>query len=146
MGEEVTGYVRLALAILMQAVRDACAREVTRNTSSTRPTAADVRDAWDFLVSPAALQLVALLGLPRDHYLCRLMETLRGQEQRDGDAWVGIREAARRMGRHPEHVRRLIRAGRLRARRGQDGRWRIHLSTVAAYEPIRERRARRGGV
>lgn len=57
------GYLRLALALLMQAIQDACARRTTNRVGSFHPTPQDVRSAREFLASPAAEWLAAQLGL-----------------------------------------------------------------------------------
>ena len=51
---------------------------------------------------------------------------------------VGTRQAAIILGFHPEHVRRLIRTGRLRARRVR-GDYRVALSDVWPYLEVRYR-------
>jgi excisionase family DNA binding protein len=79
---------------------------------------------------------VALAGMPDDAEV-------------DVDALdVSTRDAARVLGFHPEHVRRLIRAGRLRAtRRGGDYRIRVDelwpLIEARHREPGRRRARRR---
>jgi hypothetical protein len=57
------GYVRLAYAILVQAIIDAAAPFCTWRTDAVQPSAADVRSAQEFLASPAAHWLAARLGL-----------------------------------------------------------------------------------
>lgn len=61
------GYVRLALAILMQAIRDARAPRTTCRSGLIQPTPRDVRSAREFLASPAAMWLAARLGLSPEH-------------------------------------------------------------------------------
>jgi len=59
--------------------------------------------------------------------------------QVDPDALeVGTRQAGIILGFHPEHVRRLIRTGRLRARRVR-GDYRVALSDVWPYLEVRYR-------
>lgn len=129
-------YVRLAVAVLVQAVRDAGARHVTTNPDSAIPTAADVADARAFLAAPAALRLAADLGL-HPGYVRRLAATpdVAGVP---AAGWPGVAETARRFGYHPERVRWLIRAGRIEAVRARDGRgWRINPVSVEAYQAQR---------
>lgn len=125
-------YVRLAAAILIQAARDAAARRVTKNRDSSMPTAADVTEAREFLISPAGLHLAAGLGL-HPGYVQRLAS-------RPTDAagpiagWLTVAEVARRFRYHPERVRWLIRAGRVEAvRSGRRQGWRVNPASVAAY-------------
>lgn len=69
---------------------------------------------------------VALAGLPDD----AVVEV--------GSLEVATREAATILGFHPEHVRRLIRSGRLRARR-TGGDYRIALDELWPYLAVRYR-------
>ena len=69
---------------------------------------------------------VALAGLPDEAAV-----DLRGLE-------LGTRQAGIVLGFHPEHVRRLIRGGRLRARRGA-GDYRIRLDDLWPLVEVRYR-------
>jgi excisionase family DNA binding protein len=135
-------YVRLAAAVLIQAMRDATAARVTTNPDSTMPTPADVASARDFLASPAALTLAAHLGL-HPGYVRRLVARLDSAPQTTA-AWLTVSEAARRFGYHPERVRWLIRAGHLEAVRAGGGRhWRVNPASLQAYR-MRQARLRLG--
>jgi excisionase family DNA binding protein len=124
-------YVRLAIAILVQAVRDAGARCVTTNPDSTMPTAADVADARTFLAAPAMLRLAADLGLHPGYV--RRLATVPHFGRGPAAGWLTVREAARRFGYHPERVRWLIRAGRVEAVRVRGGGWCVNPASVEAY-------------
>ena len=137
-------YVRLAAAILSQAVRDACAVCLAAHAVSSTPTAEDAADARAFLASRAALVLAADLGLQPD-YVRRLLAkspvvtgaqspVVTGAQSPAADAWLSVMETAHRFGYHPERVRWLIRAGRIQAGRARDGwGWRVDPDSVTAY-------------
>jgi|GEM_PF-4243130 len=138
------GYVRLALAILVQAIQDACASGVTWQPGSYPPTVEDVQSAREFLASPAATWLAAQLGLSLEQ-IRRLVDILSAEAAES--AWLDIRTAARCLGCHPEHVRRLIRSGKVAAQRGPTGRWRVHLGALMAYRGSNRRnRAKKPGM
>ncbi len=43
------------------------------------------------------------------------------------DSWVSLAEAARRLGRHPDGLRAMIRRGKLRGRKGNAGQWLVQV-------------------
>lgn len=135
------GYARLALAILVQAIQDACTPCITWQPGTYQPTVQDVQSAREFLVSPVATWLAARLGLSFER-MRRLVDILSAGES----AWLDVRTAARCLRCHPEHVRRLIRSGKVAAQRGAGGRWQVRLSALMAYRSSnRENASKRPG-
>jgi hypothetical protein len=48
----------------------------------------------------------------------------------DSDApWLPLSEAARRLGRHPDGIRSMIRRGRVNGRKGNAGQWLVQVPT-----------------
>jgi hypothetical protein len=47
------------------------------------------------------------------------------------DSWVGLAEAARRLGRHPDGLRAMIRRGKLQACKGNSGQWLVQVPAGA---------------
>lgn len=130
------GYVRLAYAVLRQAISDAAASGWTWRTEAVSPSAADVRSAREFLASPAAHWLAAQLGLSLPRILDHLDALAR--EAPAPDTWLSLRQAAQRLNCTPEYLRRLIHRGQIVARRGRGGRWLVPCR-------ITGRHATRGG-
>ena len=156
-------YTALAIAVMQQALADAYANLTTSKPDSTQPTPAAVADARAWLSSPHAAQLADLLELhPQtpSRYVnahppaeeSRNAECgLRIAERRNlcgGSAidqstippgapayrWLTVAESAATMRMHPEHVRKLIRAGHLRAAKAADGwGWRVDAASIQAY-------------
>ncbi|MGC8879820.1 MAG: helix-turn-helix domain-containing protein [Anaerolineae bacterium] len=133
------GYVRLALAILVQAIQDACASGITWQPGAYPPTVEDAQSAREFLVSPAATWLAARLGLSLERMRGLVNDILSAEAAES--VWLDIRTAAQCLGCHPEHVRRLVRSGKVAAQRGPTGRWRVHLGALIAYRGSSRRNA-----
>jgi excisionase family DNA binding protein len=136
MSRDPQPYVNLARAILQQAMSDAYATHTTPHTDRLTPTPTDVADARAFLEAPAALELVANLGLHPGYARRILQANPPGDMPRpsSGGGWLNVEEAAARFGYSRERVRWLIRAGRIRAAKGRDGwAWRINPESLAAY-------------
>lgn len=56
------------------------------------------------------------------------------------DEWLSVREAADLTGYHPEHVRELLREGRVRGRKFAGVVWQIERGDLTAYvEQMRQR-------
>ena len=123
-------YVDLAVQVLRQAVNDAYASRTTHNPDSTMPTPADVADARAFLASPAALHLADCLDMHPGH-VARIV----ARPPARAAPWPTVAQAARALGYHPEHVRNLIRRGRLAATRDTAGghAWRVNPASLDSY-------------
>src|SRR3712207_9519109 len=48
------------------------------------------------------------------------------------DSWVPLVKAARRLGRHPDGLRAMIRRGRLKGRKGNSGQWLVQVPAGVA--------------
>jgi excisionase family DNA binding protein len=133
-GYDTQPYVNLAVAVLHLAVSDAYSPRTARCPGLRAPTAADVLEAREFLLSDGAAELAELLGLDRG--ICRrvLAEHPPAEVSLEEDGWLSVEETAARFGYHPERVRQLIRAGRIQAVKRSDGwSWRVDPRSVDAY-------------
>jgi excisionase family DNA binding protein len=54
------------------------------------------------------------------------------------EKWLTVAEAAQRAGYHPEHIRRLIRNGDLRARKYANLVWQVDSDSLDEYSKQRE--------
>jgi Helix-turn-helix domain len=136
-------YIRLAIAILQQALADASATHTVRESGRITPTPADVADARAFLASHAFVRLTSDMEL-HPGYVRRLVAGIRlspsppatrGGETTSTCAWLSVDQAAARFGYTRERVRQLIRLGRIRAAKASDTwSWRVDPVSVAAYQ------------
>ncbi len=133
-GDVLQPYINLAVAVLQLAVSDTYAPRTCRHPGSRTPTAADVLDAREFLLSDGAAEMAELLGLDRGIFRRVLAEHPPAEVSPQRDGWLSVEETAARFGYHPERVRQLIRTGRIQAVRRSDGwTWRVDPRSVEAY-------------
>lgn len=117
--DSTIGYIRLAYAILIRAIRDVATRSSTR----------DARSAQEFLVSPMARWLIERLGLSWEH----VWQRINVLADEPPDEWLSLREAAHYLGCHHEWLRRCIHRGQLPAQRTRSGHWRVARSVLEAH-------------
>ena len=126
-------YTALAIAVMQQALADAYANLTTSNPDSTQPTPAAVADARAWLSSPHAAQLADLLEL-HPQTPCRYVNAHPPGVTQPSPDRLTVAESAVHMRMHPEHVRKLIRTGHLRATKAADGwGWRVDANSIQAY-------------
>lgn len=56
--------------------------------------------------------------------------------------WLTTKEAAARLGYHPNHLLRLLRAGTVHGRKGRNWRWRINEREVERVKSLQTERGR----
>jgi excisionase family DNA binding protein len=56
--------------------------------------------------------------------------------------WLTVAEAARRLGYHPNHLRRLLRSGAVSGRKRRNGHWAISRREVARIKELQTERGR----